>query len=234
MKRTIFIGACVKTDLMLYIGKILSAANQKVLLVDATLAQKYRYSISMIDDNAALTEFDSFDIAMGFKSYVALEAYFKQKNENLDAYDILLIDTDDHENVDQWGEAEHRALVTNFERYTLLQNVKLLEQYFQGRMNESLIDFIRIYYPYADCRIDENYIDSTVDKFPINWHEDAFDFRLDEVDYGIRVDNQYENRVLIKGLSRQYKAKLLEICEAITGFERKSIKLALKRVERGI
>ena len=40
-----FIGGYDKTDLMLYVAKILATANKKVLYIDATLNQKAKYTI---------------------------------------------------------------------------------------------------------------------------------------------------------------------------------------------
>lgn len=231
MKRFLFIGACEKTDLMLYISKVLTAANLKVLLVDATLAGKYRYSISLIDENAVLTEFDGIDVAVGFKTFNDLGDHLKKIDEDPNDYDVLLIDSDHPEGVAEWGEMDSQALVTSFEKYSVLQNVKLIERFFQDHMTETRT-FLRIYYPFADCQINEAYIDSTLDRFPIQWHELAFDFLVDEVDYSVRVENQYENQIRLRGLSGRYKTRLGEICEALSGLDRKTIKRALKQAER--
>lgn len=231
MKRFLFIGACEKTDLMLYIGKVLAAAGLKVLVIDATLAGKYQYSISLIDENAKVSEFDGIDVALGFQTFGELEDHFSEIGENPHDYDVLLIDSDDPEGVAQWGATEVRALVASFEKYSVLQNVKLLERFFQSSMTEPSA-FLRIYYPFADCQIDEAYMDSTLERFPIQWHEPAFDFLVDEVDYSVRVENQYENRIRLKGLSGHYKARLGEICAAVSGLDRKIIKQALKQAER--
>ena len=49
MKKIGFIGAYDKTDLIIYIAKILTVLNQKVLVIDATINQKARYVVPVIN-----------------------------------------------------------------------------------------------------------------------------------------------------------------------------------------
>ncbi|MFS0841353.1 hypothetical protein [Paenibacillus sp. 1P03SA] len=233
MKRILFIGACEKADLLLYISKLLSTADQKVLLVDGTLSKKYGYSISQIDEEDRLTEFDGFDVALGFSNQDELQMYFDEKNENLTSYDFILIDSDDVQNVNHWDELDQQVAVTSFERFSVLQNVKLMEKFLEDQSRQENKTFLRIYYPFADCKFDESYIDSTIEHLPIRWHDPAIDFQFDEVDYAVRVENQYENRLQLRGLSGQYKRQLLLTCEVLSGLDQKILKAALKVAEKG-
>ena len=49
MKKVGFIGAYDKTDLIIYVAKILTALNKSVLIVDATTTQKSRYVVPAIN-----------------------------------------------------------------------------------------------------------------------------------------------------------------------------------------
>ncbi|MBV6717209.1 hypothetical protein [Paenibacillus chitinolyticus] len=233
MKPILFIGACEKADLLLYISKLLTTADQKVLLVDGTLTQRYGYSISQIDEQDRLTEFDGFDVALGFSNLDELQIYFDEKSENLTAYDFILIDSDDEENVKSWGVLDQQVAVTSFERFSVLQNVKLMEKFLEDQNRQENKTFLRVYYPFADCKFDETYIDSTIEHLPIRWHDPAIDFQFDEVDYATRIENQYENRLQMRGLSGQYKRQLLITCEILSGLDQKTLKAALKVAEKG-
>ena len=46
MKKIGFIGAYDKTDLILYVAKILTTLKKKVLVIDTTINQKARYTFS--------------------------------------------------------------------------------------------------------------------------------------------------------------------------------------------
>ena len=50
MKKIGFIGAYDKTDMIVYIGKILTVLKQKVLIVDSTLNQKAKYIVPVISE----------------------------------------------------------------------------------------------------------------------------------------------------------------------------------------
>ena len=49
MKRVGFIGAYNKTDMIIYIAKMLSIADKKVLIIDATTEQKAKYIVPTIN-----------------------------------------------------------------------------------------------------------------------------------------------------------------------------------------
>ena len=67
MKKIGFIGAYDKTDLIIYIAKILTVLNQKVLVIDATINQKARYVVPVINPTTEyVTEYEDIDIAVGF------------------------------------------------------------------------------------------------------------------------------------------------------------------------
>ena len=69
MKKIGFIGAYDKTDLIIYIAKILTTLDKKVLIVDSTLAQKARYVVPVINPTAMyITEYEEIDIAVGFSN----------------------------------------------------------------------------------------------------------------------------------------------------------------------
>lgn len=65
MKTVGFIGGYDKLDLMLYIARILTLAEKKVLLIDASLLQKTKYVIPAISPTQSyVTEFEGFDVAI--------------------------------------------------------------------------------------------------------------------------------------------------------------------------
>ena len=96
MRKIAFIGGFDKTDLILYIAKILTLAGKKVIFVDTSLMQKTRYIIpTMTPVQRYITTYDGIDIAVGFETMTELRKYFSTaENEDLD-YDFFLGDFDD-------------------------------------------------------------------------------------------------------------------------------------------
>jgi hypothetical protein len=228
-----FLGACEKSDILLYLSKILAAAEKKILLVDATLEQKYFLSYPVADQEDVLTELNGFDIVRGCKSFDELKKVFKKKSEDLDSYDFVIIDTNDPENVRSWGEVSNHFLVTNFERYTIEKNVQLLESYITDRSIEP-IKFDLIVHPYVDCMLDTDYLKSTVSHLPISWYdEEPILFPLHEFDYEIRVNNQHDNRLRFKRLTRPSRRSLMRVGMIIAGLNPTAVRRAFRRAGRG-
>ena len=68
MKKVGFIGAYDKTDLILYVAKILTVLGKKVLIVDSTITQKAKYIVPVLNPTMSyITEFEEMDVAVGFK-----------------------------------------------------------------------------------------------------------------------------------------------------------------------
>ena len=93
MRKIAFIGGFDKTDLILYIAKILTLAGKKVIYVDTTLMQKTRYIIpTMTPAQKYVTTYDGIDVAIGFETMQDLKNYFSTE-EDL-KYDFFLGDFD--------------------------------------------------------------------------------------------------------------------------------------------
>lgn len=98
MKKIGFIGAYDKTDLIVYIAKILVALGKKVLVIDSTVNQKARYIVPAINPTIKyVTDFEDIDIAVGFTNLNEIKEYLGiSENQELE-YDIILVDTDNME-----------------------------------------------------------------------------------------------------------------------------------------
>lgn len=65
MKKIGFIGGFEKTDLVLYVAKILVETGNRVLVVDATIVQKARYIVPCISPTVNyITEYEGIDVAV--------------------------------------------------------------------------------------------------------------------------------------------------------------------------
>ena len=63
MKKIGFIGCYDKTDLMIYIAKILVATKKKVLVIDSTVNQKAKYIVPIVAQNdGTIVQLDALTI----------------------------------------------------------------------------------------------------------------------------------------------------------------------------
>ena len=98
MKKVGFIGAYDKIDLIIYVAKILTTLNKKVLVIDATTIQKARYVVPAINPTITyVTEYEGIDIAVGFQNIQDIKRYLGISEKQELEYDIVLIDTDNIE-----------------------------------------------------------------------------------------------------------------------------------------
>ena len=67
MKKVCFIGGYKKTDMILYIAKMLTLANKRVLVIDATTEQRAKYVVPSIKPTFSyITNYENIDVAIGF------------------------------------------------------------------------------------------------------------------------------------------------------------------------
>ena len=65
MKKIGFIGAFEKSDLIMYIAKVLEMLDYNVLVVDTSCLQKIRYIVPSINPTKAyITNFENIDFAV--------------------------------------------------------------------------------------------------------------------------------------------------------------------------
>ena len=198
MKKVGFIGASDKTDLIVYIAKILELTGKNVLVVDTTIMQKTRYVVPAINPTRTyITDFDNIDYAIGFESEQDLTRYLGMKDgEGLDAtdYDFVLIDIDKEETIEQFemeNETCKNFYVTSFDIYSLKRGMEILEGL---SLNVKLS---KILMNYNMKKEDEEYLNYlTMDK-RVTWD-----------DFTIYVPLLDENRKLIEDNQRVYKARI--------------------------
>ncbi len=67
MKTIGFIGGYDKLDFLLHVARILTLAEKKVILIDASTMQKSKYVVPTISPTKSyITEFEGFDVASRF------------------------------------------------------------------------------------------------------------------------------------------------------------------------
>ena len=130
MKKVGFIGAADKTDLIVYVAKVLELIGEKVLVVDTTIMQKTKYVVPSISPTKTyITDFDNVDYAVGFESTEDLARYLGVNNIDGIDYDYMLIDIDQEQMVENFGieATEKNFFVTTFDIYSLKRGIDILK-----------------------------------------------------------------------------------------------------------
>ena len=127
MKKIGFIGAYDKTDMILYVAKILTVMNNKVLVIDSTIDQKARYIVPAVSPTLSyITTFEDIDVAVGFNSFDDIKEYIGTALEL--QYDIILVDIDVATKINTFSleTANKNYFVTSFDMYSLKRGVEIL------------------------------------------------------------------------------------------------------------
>ncbi|MCM3783872.1 hypothetical protein M3231_12890 [Neobacillus mesonae] len=233
MNSYIFAGLCNKTDVLLSLCKVLTKSGFRVLLIDATADERYRYCIDEIHTDVQITEFEGFDVAFGFSHFTQIEQYLDGFEEKLAAYDFIILDMErkDFLSAEHWISASARVWATDYTRLSLERGRAWITDLMEGLGVEELPGFFRLYTNTVDTYL-ENFIWSYFDNAPIRFHASRVIFHSDEMDTALRIENEHYRRLTMKPLSKQYKRSLAELIETIIGWDRVETKRALQMTER--
>lgn len=200
MKKIGFIGAADKTDLIVYIAKVLNDIGKRVIVVDATITQKTKYVVPSINPTKTyITDFDNVDYAVGFRNKEDIARYLGLKeNEKIDNlnYDYMLIDIDDEKSIEDFeiDETGKNYFVTRFDIYSLRRGLEILNNI---PLNMSLS---KILMNYNIKKEDEEYLNYL-----------SLDTRVVWNDFSIYIPIMDDNEKQIEDNQRIYRAKLKKL-----------------------
>ena len=232
MKKIGFIGAYDKTDLILYVAKILTVLGKKVLVIDSTINQKARYIVPVI--NPALkyvTEFEEIDIAVGFENIQDIKNYLGLSDNQDMEYDIILVDTDDIEGFNSYGleEASKNYFVTSFDNYSLKKGLEVLG----GLKNP--ISLTKVIFSKEILKEEDDYLNFLSLGYKVIWNEYRLYFPIENGDLSVIYENQRVAKIKFKKLSVQYKDGLAYLAEEILAdVSESNIRRAIKNIEKGV
>lgn len=227
-----FIGAYDKADFILYLAKLISMLNKKVLVIDYTIKQKARYIVPVINPTRSyITEFETVDVAVGFENYEDIKKYIGiSEVDNLD-YDVVLIDTDMTEGITNFGLRDGfiNYFVTSFDLYSLKRGLEII-----NGLDET-IALTKILFSKEILKEENEYLDFLSVDSKVMWNENIIYFPLNSEDQNTIMENQRNSRVRLKKLSQMYRNSLYYILEQIMPNEtRENLKKAFKNIEKEV
>lgn len=232
MKKIGFIGAYDKTDLMLYIAKILTILNKKVLIIDDTINQKARYIVPAINPTTKyVTDFEDIDIAVGFCSILDIKNYLGLPEEQELEYDIALIDIDKAEGFTDFEleTAYKNYFVTSFDNYSLKKGLEVLSTL------QNVVNLTKVLFSKDILKEDDDYLNFLSLGYKVVWNEYRIYFPIENGDLSVIYENQRLAKIKLKKLSAQYKDGLAYLVEEILGdVSETNIRRAIKFNEKGV
>jgi len=230
MKKVGFIGEYDKTDLIIYVAKILTQLGKKVLILDATQKQKTRYVVPAINPTISyIIDFQNIDVAVGFKSFEEVKSYLGAEEENL-KYDIALIDIDKADAIEDTNLAPTDKIyfVTAFDLYSLKRGMEILNQL------KRPINLMKILFSEKILKDDDEYLNYISLDYKVTWQSEKIYFPIENGDLTVLAENQRVQKIKFKRLSVQYKDALNSIVQTILNEENDSdIRKIIKKIEKG-
>ena len=217
MKKVGFIGATDKTDLIVYVAKVLEDLGKRVLVIDTTITQKTKYVVPSISPTKTyITDFNNVDYAVGFQNIEDIGRYLGLKdNEKIDNlnYDYALIDIDNEKKIEDFeiDEVGKNYFVTAFDVYSLRRGMEILNN-IPLNMNLS-----KILMNFNIKKEDEEYLNYLSVDTKVVWNDFSIYIPiLDENTHQIE-DNQRVYRARLKRLIPEYQEGIIYIVQNIIG-----------------
>ncbi len=229
MDKIAFIGSYDKADMMIYVAKILTFLNKKVLIIDATSLQKTRYIIpTMKPAKQYITTFENVDIAIGFESFEQIKKYSQLDEGTKLDYDYALVNVDSYKGYYNFRlkTEDKKFFVTSFDIYCLRRGLQVFKK-MEEQVQVQKVLFSKDMLPEEDQYL--NYLSKGLN---ITWNEDIIYFPFEEGDQSAIFVNQRSERIQVRGLSSQYIDGILYIAQEISGAKQGDIKKAGKMLEK--
>lgn len=231
MRKIGFIGAYDKTDLILYLARILSASGKKILFIDSTITQKAKYVVPEISPvKSYVTNFENIDVAVGFEDYFGIKEYLGMPSHADLGYDYAFLDIDDAQKLEnfQIDQNDVNYFVTSFDLYSLKRGLEVLSN-LKDKLKLTKVLFTR-----EALQEEDDYLNFLSMGYKIEWSDDIVYFPLEVGDQSVTIENQRVSRIKYKKLSLQYRDNLLYMLEQIVGDkEYSTVKKVYKQLERG-
>lgn len=211
--RTIgFIGSFDKSDLIMYLAKIMTVLNKKVLIIDATSKQKMRYLIPAINPTKSyITEYEQFDVAVGFEDFDNIKKYLAVTDDDYLEYDYVLVDMDSEWNFVNFDmtNAYKNYFVTSFDTYIMKKGLEIIDK-IQGK-----IKMTKMVFAHDIVKEDDDYLDYLASGYDVEWDNYIIRFPYEDGDETAIMENQRLSRIKFRKLSMQYKDSMIEVLQQI-------------------
>ena len=232
MKKIGFIGAYDKTDLILYIGKIITILKKKVLIIDTTTNQKAKYVVPVINPTTKyITEYEEMDIAVGFSDMEDIKKYLGVSEDKELEYDLIFVDVDNIEGFNNFHleEAQKNYFVTSFDVYSLKKGLEVLREL------TTVVSLTKVLFSKDMIKEEDDYLNFLSLGYKIIWNEYRIYFPIENGDLSVIYENQRVAKIKLRKLSVQYKDSLAYLAEEILGDTSESaVRRAIKYIEKGV
>ena len=232
MKMVGFIGVYDKIDLIIYIAKLITILDKKVLVIDSTINQKARYVVPTINPTMKyITDFEDIDIAVGFSDMEDINKYLGLSEGQEMEYDIVLVDVDNAESFKNFKliETQKNYFVTSFDNYSLKKGLEILNEL------QNVMSLTKVLFSRDILKEEDDYLNFLSLGYKVVWNEYRIYFPIENGDLSVIYENQRVAKIKFRKLSVPYKDGLVYLTTEILGDTSEvKVRRALKIIEKGV
>ncbi len=213
MERIGFIGSYDKKDLLLNIAKVLTSLNNRVLIIDATSMQRFRYIVPKVSQNnnyTYISEYQGIDVALGFMHIEEIENYIgKEKFE----YDFVFIDSDNIQTITsfEFDSIKKIYFVTSYDIYEVQRAMEILKMI----KEPSTIEITKVILSSDMSSSQDKYLNHLLSETNVKVQKDNIEFADTVEDKKANLENQLIKEIRIKPYTSTYKYSLEYITASI-------------------
>lgn len=204
-------------DLVHYLSRILIALNKKICIIDLSREQLFKYTLPAFEGDFYC--YRDADIYMNTTSFDDLE-------NNYDVALMLLGYSPTYKEV--FTKSDVRILSTDFTRANILRVKEFLDDL--NPMEQ--LGLIKIYRDLIATKINEKYIDTLLTFDNISFPKEYAIYFDDEI-AATSLLMQYNDVFKFDKLNKEYKEVVYDLMNDYFPIEKKELKKAYKRAERG-
>lgn len=215
MRKVGFIGAYDKANLIMCVAKILSMKNKRVLIIDTTAEQKFKYIVPTLEPTMTyITTWEDIDIAVGFKKIEQVHNYIGTSEEGWE-YDFILMNIDDPITMSDMRVEENdiNCFVTAMDLYSIKKGIEIFKNI------ERPMRLVKIIFSREMTEEDNQYIDYLAMEAQMQWEQTQIFFPLILDDKYTEMDNQLIYRLGLRTMSSLYKDSLAVLTAVSSGNE---------------
>ena len=211
------IGYVDKYDFAINLAKTINIMNKSVLVVDATLDRKLKYIVPALNNigKAYVTQYNNIDFAVGFDSMHDVENYMCDQGINIGLYDYIIIDMDSPRSYEFFrtrGIDKMYFFITT----SVLSVAKDREIIKAIRVyNQDEIKMTKVLHKSFISRAAEDYFESQISDYNVNWQEPTYEIPDDEIDRQVNTDSQFSTIINIKKHSKIYISTIADMTAEI-------------------
>ena len=213
------VGYVNKTEYIINLAKVLSLTEKKVLVIDATIEERARYSIPAFNNTEPqyLSHFDGIDFAIGFRSIKEIKDYVYSRILKEEIYDVILIDIDSIRAYSDFVKENFSKIYffVEYSNISLAKDEELLKTiiYYASVDKKPLLT--KVTFKQYVTRTSEQYFENKIRNFPVEWAENEYELPYMDQDVIADIEGEQSGYMDINRHTRPFVSAVTDMAAEI-------------------